>query len=94
LLTVATGASVVLDICAFVARFGIELNVPSEIAVARQKILTILALYLILSIVVVVILSLRLIRPLRALQPETMACIYKHKKSTVNTVPFVVFGGL
>lgn len=39
-----------------------------QIAIARQKILTILALYLILSIVVVVILSMRLVRPLVELQ--------------------------
>jgi hypothetical protein len=34
LMTVATGATVVLDIYGFAARFGIELNVPPETAVA------------------------------------------------------------
>ena len=34
LITVATGTTVVLDIYAFAARFGIELNVPPETAVA------------------------------------------------------------
>ena len=34
LITVATGAMVVLDIYGFAARFGIDLNVPPETAVA------------------------------------------------------------
>ena len=34
LITIATGATVVLDIYGFAARFGIELNVPPETAVA------------------------------------------------------------
>ena len=34
LITITTGATIVLDIYAFAARFGIELNVPPETAVA------------------------------------------------------------
>jgi signal transduction histidine kinase len=45
-----------------------EQSTLEQIAIARQKILVVLALYLILSIVAVVILSMRLIRPLKALQ--------------------------
>jgi hypothetical protein len=58
LITIATGATVVLDIYAFASRFGIELNVPPETAtaistlgtpIATSSLFTFLAAYWVLT---------------------------------------------